>query len=125
MLTVSSQYKLSTLHGLLGLRVGRIKVIFTLSPRISTIAERLAYVEWFRPFREKERATGLYTVSPAIRNHQRVADVVPLERIARSCHLVPKFGTRIEVTQSSTFVDASTFYLNPWIDGHMFYSLRT
>jgi hypothetical protein len=107
-----------------GLRVARVKVILTLPERLHSRPLRLAYVEWFWPFKAADTATGLYTVGPSIRRQEVQAEVIGLERIVRSCHLVPKFGTEIKVLQADIFEECTNFYLNPWVDMHMFYMVR-
>ncbi|KLO05837.1 hypothetical protein SCHPADRAFT_806885, partial [Schizopora paradoxa] len=52
----------------------------------------LAYIEWFRPLREVDPASQLHSITYAKRHGQIHAEVVPLDDIVQSIHLVPKFG---------------------------------
>jgi hypothetical protein len=106
------------------IRVVRVKLIFCLPQWLSKVAKRLAYVNWFSLFWKKEKATGLYVISPSFQHHQPLAEVVPLERIVRGCHLIPKFGTKVSINRDMGFSKGSMFYVNPWIDMHMFYQMH-
>jgi hypothetical protein len=109
--------------------VGRVKVIFSLPPHLlptpSATPVHLAYVDWFRPFKAKEAATGLYTTAPSVRHGEVQSEVIDVGRIIRSCHLVPKFGTEIKVTPDTVFEKYTSMYVNPWLDEHTFVLFRT
>lgn len=109
--------------------MGQVRAIFDL-PR--PIAERrppssiphLAYVELFTEFTSvPERYSRLYKVARTYENRQRVGVIIPLDRIFRSCLLIPDFGLRADLTwRSETVLDEATnFYLTPFSDHHMYY----
>ncbi|KAI0717969.1 hypothetical protein C8Q72DRAFT_789441 [Fomitopsis betulina] len=115
--------------GVAGYRIGQVRAIFDL-PR--PIAERrppssiphLAYVELFTEFTSvPERYSRLYKVARTYENRQRVGVIIPLDRIFRSCLLIPDFGLRADLTwRSETVLDEATnFYLTPFSDHHMYY----
>jgi hypothetical protein len=107
-----------------GLHIARVKMIFTLPARLHDIPLRLAYVEWFRPFRAREAATGLYTSGPSIQYHLVHAEVIPLDQIVRNCHMVLKFGVESVLIQETVIEKCTVFYLNPWLDFHSFCMFR-
>ena len=107
---------------LLGLRVARVRVIFKLPDEypIKT-THPLAYVEWFTPFRAIDKASGLYILSPSTRQHQSYAEIVEVNRIVRSCHLIPRARIIDPSWSTSNIADhCPTFFFNPYIDLHMF-----
>lgn len=108
-----------------GLCVARVKIIFTLPCRLSPTPTRLAYVEWFRRFKLPDVNSHLYSVHSSTRNHGHFAEVIALDWIVHSCHLVPKFGVNIKVTRATVFEKCTSFYLNPWIDFHLFCMFRS
>lgn len=84
----------------------------------------LAYVELFTEFTSvPERYSRLYKVARAYENRERVAVILPLDQIFRSCLLVPNFGCHVDMTWTSENVleKAGTLYLTPFSDHHMFY----
>ncbi|KAG1799775.1 uncharacterized protein HD556DRAFT_1230962 [Suillus plorans] len=55
--------------------------------------KHLAYVEWFTPFSSMpDSRHGMYKISCFLRSRERVASIIPVSNIARSIHLLPKFG---------------------------------
>ncbi|KAG2116891.1 hypothetical protein BD769DRAFT_1291078, partial [Suillus cothurnatus] len=52
---------------LLGMRVGQVRVIFTLPRQFGTYSRALAYIEWFTPLREPDRSSGLHQLSHSTR----------------------------------------------------------
>lgn len=106
-----------------GIRVARVKCIFALTPRFSYTAHRLVYLEWFRPLRRADPDTRLFSIQPATRNGQRQAEVVPLDDLLQSVHLIPKFGANKNPlwTPWNIFDICDQFYVNNWIDFHTFY----
>ncbi|EPQ52435.1 hypothetical protein GLOTRDRAFT_12960, partial [Gloeophyllum trabeum ATCC 11539] len=61
----------------------------------------LAYIEWFTPFRSQDHDLHLFSVSRSTRNGRPNAQIIPLDDIFRSCHLIPKFGTSVSPEWSS------------------------
>ncbi|KAI0827915.1 hypothetical protein BC628DRAFT_1534661, partial [Trametes gibbosa] len=88
--------------GMSGYRIAQVRVVFkipgsamyTLFPnRAVARPEHLAYVEWFTPFPPTPHPDhGLYKISRSLRRGDRIASIVPVQNIARSCHLLPDFG---------------------------------
>ncbi|KZV76152.1 hypothetical protein PENSPDRAFT_598761 [Peniophora sp. CONT] len=115
--------------GIAGYRVGQVRVIFSLQEELaqirpSTACRHLAYIELFTRFRScPEDDCDLYKVQRSMTDLQRTAIVVPLDRIFRSCHLVPEFGKQVDRRWKSETVleQCDTFYLNSFIDDHMYF----
>ncbi|ETW76279.1 hypothetical protein HETIRDRAFT_429792 [Heterobasidion irregulare TC 32-1] len=117
-------------RGVTGLHVAQVHVVFELSENV--VAElfdptrlpppqHFAYVEWFTPFPSApDPDHGLYMIKHAMQNERRVASVVPVECIRRSCHLYPRFGPPAPRHWSSFNVlqECSVFYVNPFLDRH-------
>lgn len=111
------------------LAVVQVRVIFRLPPPFHlNLAEPLAYVHWFKDFRNPIEGIGMYQTSLSSRNHRQRASIIPLSQIQRTCHLVPVYGsqsaTSLGWTPSSIITEAPTFYLNPYLRHHDFYLLR-
>lgn len=107
-----------------------MRVIFRIPEAVTAAmnesAEPLAYVEWFTPFHRVDTTTGMYMVSRSTRQHRQYASVIPVSRIARSCHLIPQWGSSADRTWSSETVleKATTFFVNPYLRHHDFILFR-
>ncbi|THU81028.1 hypothetical protein K435DRAFT_823508 [Dendrothele bispora CBS 962.96] len=109
-----------------GLRIGRIRVIFSLPsqsldrlfpPNVQP-PSHLAYVEWFTKFTRPETSSGLYRLKlETLRDNTPSASVVPLETLKQSVHLFPKWGGTVPNK-------CITFYLNPFRDPHTYCRLE-
>ncbi|KAJ3004511.1 hypothetical protein NUW54_g4780 [Trametes sanguinea] len=114
--------------GVLGYRVAQVRVVFKLpedalpglfpNARVAR-PQHLAYVEWFKPFpTAPHHDHGLYKIARSLRRGARLASIIPVENIARSCHLFPDFGAAVprEWTSSNVLEHCSTFYVNSFAD---------
>ena len=106
-----------------GLRAARVKVIFTLPGRFSPIPTWLAYVDWYRPFRQVDPATGLHVIMPSRRSGQLNSEIIPLDDICQSIHLIPRFGTDMDEswTKWNVFDKCDKFLVNHWINIQTFF----
>jgi hypothetical protein len=115
------------LTSLPGLRVAQVHVIFAL-PAIYClqVEQPLAYVEWFTPFGNPDPLTGLYTISRSTRMGHTHSEIIDVSRIARNCHVIPKFGREKPVNWTSANVThlCNSFFPNPYIDTHMFCTMK-
>ncbi|KAI0673079.1 hypothetical protein C8Q78DRAFT_970055 [Trametes maxima] len=119
--------------GMLGYRVGRVRLIFQLPYKAAkklfphTVPPaHLAYIEWFTAFTQPHEHHGLYKVSRCRgRNGERLASVIELRHIRRSCHLLPDFGGPAPRDWSSSNVldKCDNFWVNPFSDMHMYMTL--
>ncbi|KAI1782117.1 hypothetical protein LXA43DRAFT_906712, partial [Ganoderma leucocontextum] len=113
-----------------GLRVARIRAIFTLPAEIDAnvlgVHDPLAYVEWFTPFNVVDPSTGMYVVSHSTRQHRRNVAIIPITDIVRTCHLIPYWGKEANRTWTSgNILDSCTkFYVNPYLRHHDFVLFR-
>ena len=118
---------------MLAYRVGRIRVIFKLPKAAQqqllpdVIAPgHLAYIEWFTAFTERDPVHGMYTVKRC-RDIQgaRLASVIEVSQIRRSCHLLPMFENAAprEWTSSTVLDKCENFLVNPFSDQHMYMTL--
>ncbi|TFK45446.1 hypothetical protein OE88DRAFT_1788392 [Heliocybe sulcata] len=116
--------------GLSGYRVAQVRVVFSLPPRVISLLfprrpppQHLAYIEWFTPFTSSpEPSSRLFKVSRSLRNHDRLASIIPVLQIRRSIHLYPKWGPTVprEWTSSTVLDEATMFYVNPFLDRHSY-----
>lgn len=108
--------------------MAQVRLLFNLPPhlRIPSQPFQLALVEWFNPFRACDVVTQMHTVSRSYQGQAPRTEVVPMSRIVGSCHLIPKFGTRVDPTwRADEVLDVcKTFYVNPWIDLATFFRFR-
>jgi hypothetical protein len=101
----------------LGMRVGQVRVIFTLPPQLGKFPHPLAYVEWFTPLHKPDKLTRLYQISRSTRHQKRNATVISMDQLIGSCHLVGKTGRNIDPSWSMENVldKALYFSLNRYI----------
>jgi len=110
----------------LGLRVAQLRVIFAMPDHLcgQKLAKRLAYIEWFTPFRAPNADSGLYSVTRSRQNRSPSAAIIPIDSIVSSCHLIPKFGTNFHPARwDSTEIleECTSFLLNKHISITTFY----
>ncbi|KAH9830310.1 uncharacterized protein C8Q71DRAFT_817709 [Rhodofomes roseus] len=117
--------------GVKGYRIGQVRAIFALPPHLqrmrlnATRADtHLAYVELFTPFLdEPERWSKLYQVSRSVLRGRRLATVLPLQQIFRSCHLLPDPKAEVierDWTSDTVLELCEDFFLNEFCDHHMY-----
>src|SRR5258707_4831088 len=85
----------------------------------------LAYLEWYN-LQSYIPSLRMYQVTHSYRNRSRHASIIPVNQIVQSCHLIPKFGTKIGRTWKAENVldTADAFYLNPNLRLHDFVLFR-
>ena len=117
-----------------GYRAGQVRVIFSLKKDVCArifpagfpVPDRLAYIEWFKPFAARpERHHLMYKISRAYRDATcrfREASVVPLATVKRSLHLYPVFGPVVprEWTSDNVLEQCNLFYVNPFTDNYTY-----
>jgi hypothetical protein len=111
-----------------GHRIAQVRVVFHIpssvmldvSPALDTSPPtHLAYVEWFSPLTAApDPKHQMYRVSRQMRNGCRLASVIPVDRILRSVHLIPRFGpvTTREWNSFTVLEQCHSFYVNPFCD---------
>ncbi|KAF8506129.1 hypothetical protein JB92DRAFT_2737015 [Gautieria morchelliformis] len=101
--------------GALGYRVGRVRMIFRLPSHIE-YPHPLVYVEWYTEFRQPSTGVDMYTVSPT--QGKGHAAVVSVQSIRRSCHLIPRFGEKIDrtMTTENSLERSKQFYVSEFTD---------
>lgn len=93
-------------------------MVFRLPQELGSYPTPLAYVEWFRGFTAEDPTVGMYRISRSTRNGgQANTAIVPIDRIARSCHLLPVFGDEIDPSwkQHNIYGKCPDFFLNPYL----------
>ncbi|KAF8531956.1 hypothetical protein JB92DRAFT_3080788 [Gautieria morchelliformis] len=101
--------------GALGYRIGRVWTIFRLPSHIE-YPHPLVYVEWYTKFRQPSTGVDMYTVSPT--QGKGHAAVVSVQSICRSCHLIPRFGEKIDrtMTTENSLERSKQFYVSEFTD---------
>ena len=92
-------------------------------PTGTSYPHHLAYVEWFKAFSSTtEKNHLMYKVTREYRGDQWYTSIIPVSKIQRSVHLIPKFGpvANYEWSSSNVLEQCSTFYLNPFTDRHTY-----
>ena len=121
-----------TIELLLGYRVGRIRVVFSL-PTASLpllfhdgidVPSHLVYVEWYTAFPDTPDPNHLlFKISPVKdREGRNICSIIPLANIRRSVHLLPKFGRVApkEWTSSNVLDLCNHFFVNTFTDRHLY-----
>ncbi|KAI1790839.1 hypothetical protein LXA43DRAFT_890291 [Ganoderma leucocontextum] len=119
--------------GVQGYRVGRVRIIFKLPstarenhmPNV-VLPGHLAYVEWYTAFTQPDRVHKMYKVSRCLNPQgERLAEVIEVRNIRRSCQLLPIFGhvTPRDWTSSSVLDICKDYWINPFSDQHMYMTL--
>ena len=113
----------------IGLRVAQLRVIFTLPGHLqhAHLPNKLAYVEWFTPFRAPHPDSGLFPVTRASRNNGPVSEIIPLDSIILSCHLIPRFGTNFHPAKwgsDNALEECKSFFLNKYLNIRTFFDLE-
>ena len=107
--------------GLRGLGIGRVRLLFSFRHGFEQFP--CALVQWYRKIGERpEPRTGMWMVEPHFYDDgSPVADVVHLDTVLRSVHLLPSFGADpvLRTVHSSQALDAfSAFYVSKYADHH-------
>ncbi len=110
-----------------GFRAAHVRVLFIL-PEYFHIATKtpFAYVEWLTPFHHPDPDNGLFCIRKSTRMHLPHSEVITIDRIARSCHLVPLFGRVKNPRWTSENVAelCHIFWLNHYFDIHIFLMIK-
>src|ERR1700733_9757889 len=109
-----------------GLRVARVRAIFNLPPQFGQLPHPLAYVEWFTALGQLDRVTGMYSIRHSTCHHRPNAEIIAVDRIVPSAHLMGKSGREINCnwTTSNILQKAEVFWVNPYINTDMFVVTR-
>ncbi|KAI0953789.1 hypothetical protein AcV7_007219 [Taiwanofungus camphoratus] len=93
--------------GLQGYRVGQVRLIFHLP---------------LKSFTAPDPNHGLYKIRRCIRDGARLASIIEVRNIRRSCHLYPEFGpvTPREWTSSNVLDKSPSFWINSFADRHTY-----
>jgi hypothetical protein len=57
----------------------------------------IAYVEWYTPFDTLDTETGMFVVKPSTRSHHVHGEIVEVNRIVRSLHLLPRYRRKVNL----------------------------
>ncbi|KAI9450477.1 hypothetical protein BJY52DRAFT_1125915 [Lactarius psammicola] len=116
-------------------RVVQIRVVFRLPKQAASSVftgsrpppTDLAYVEWFSPLTPASGGShGMFRTSRSYHNGQRLAGIIPLADICRSVQLFPVFGPFAprQWHGSTVLEDCNSFYINPFLDEHIYKNLN-
>lgn len=71
----------------------------------------------------RDPVTGFWVVEPEFYNGKHTFDIVPLDAIVRSCHLIGIFGEEFlphDFHFSNTLSSFQSYYVNHYIDYHTY-----
>ena len=114
------------------LRIVQIRVVFQLSMTAASLVflpshpappAYLTYVEWFSPPSVPDSSHGMSRISRHYGSHgRRSASIIPLTDIFRSVQLFPVFGpVTSQLWKGPTVLEeCQNFYVNPFLDKHMY-----
>ena len=90
------------------------------------VCSPLVYIEWFTPIGLPDPTTCMHIVKWSTRLHKRKAEIISINNVVSSCHLMAKCGTQIDqsYTTDDVLEKATTFYLNPYIDVDTFSKIK-
>jgi len=118
-----------------GHRIAQVRIVFQIPqhyikevfPSTDTMPPaHLAYVEWFTPLPAVPEPKHLmYKVSRMISQRSWCTDIIPIESILHSVHLIPQFGPVMPQEWGSFTVleQCHTFYINPFTDVRSYLTL--
>ncbi|EIW63618.1 uncharacterized protein TRAVEDRAFT_114206 [Trametes versicolor FP-101664 SS1] len=116
-------------------RVAQVRVVFQLPEKAKeqlfplidpgSRPRHLAYVEWFAPFGAAANPHpdhGLHRVARSVRQGARLASVIAVDEIERSCHLFPEFGSVAarQWTSANVLEECPSFFLNTFVDRYTY-----
>ncbi|KAI0746222.1 hypothetical protein C8Q80DRAFT_1105448 [Daedaleopsis nitida] len=113
------RFQVAQIHCVFRIPAKALPMLFPNHGHPVSYPQHLAYVEWFTPFTDTaHRDHGLYKVARSLRGGHRLASVIPVESIERSCHLIPDFGPVAprDWTSSTVLNLCPTFYVNSFAD---------
>ena len=102
-------------------------MIFDLPPQFGLdISGPLVYVEWFTPLGQLDLTSGMHLIKRSTRQHKRNSEIVSINDVVGSCHLMAKCGTQIDRSFSTDDVleKATQFYVNPYINVDTFSQIK-
>jgi len=119
----------SNLDNIVGLRVAQLRVIFVLPEHLRHpyLPNKLAYIELFTPFRAPHPDSGLFPITRSSRNNGPVSEIIPLDSIISSCHLIPRFGTKFHPAKwnsDNVLEECKSFFLNKYLNIQTFFDLE-
>jgi hypothetical protein len=107
--------------------VVEVHVLFKLPSHLGTYHHPLAYVHWFKPTWTYDNHFDMFHLSHLTRQGIPNAEVIPINHIVQQCHLIPSFPHRAinpRWFQGHALAEVKQFYLNKYIDLHIFEQYR-
>lgn len=106
--------------------MAQVRAIFDLPPQFGNSPLPLAYIEWFTPLGKPDPVSGMYNIRRSTRSRHPNAEIVPVDRIVRSAHLMGKGGRELDKnwTTDNVLDKADSFWVNPYINLDMFVVTR-
>ncbi|KAF8230444.1 hypothetical protein L208DRAFT_1281717, partial [Tricholoma matsutake] len=105
-----------------GLRIAQVHAIFNLPPQFGRLPHPLAYIEWFMTLGQLDPVTGMYSIQHLMCHRCPNAEIVAVDWIVHSAHLMGKSGRELNHnwTTSNVLEKAEVFWVNPYINIDMF-----
>jgi len=121
-----------TMTTITGCSIAQVRVVFQFPENASGLLNcdlpkcHFAYVEWFSKISgTPDRNHKMFKITRLFQDGHRVASIIPLSRIRRTVHLLPKFGQTAprDWTSSTVLERCNTFYLNQLSDRHSYITI--
>ena len=115
-----------------GCSIAQVRVVFQFPENASHLLNcdipkcHFAYVEWFSKIGgAPDRNHKMFKVTRLFQDGHRVVSVIPLSRIHRSVHLLPKFGqiAPCDWTSATVLERCNAFYINQLSDRHSYITI--
>lgn len=119
--------QLSEAEGMDGMGIARVRAFLAFSYGITRY--ECALVEWYELIAdERDHVMNMWVVKPELIGHQPVIDIISVDTIVRSCHLIPDFGHTQLPTDfhfSHTLDAFQQYFVNVYADYHTHELLST
>ncbi|KIO15986.1 hypothetical protein M407DRAFT_86553 [Tulasnella calospora MUT 4182] len=107
-------------------QVARLRLIFELPRSVAVFQPQptLAYIEWFSELKATHDASRMFEITKLVgKDGHPIGEVIPVSRIVRSCHLIPKWEDDLVAPVESVLDEFTTFFVNEFLDLHCYLSL--
>ena len=101
-----------------GLHIAQVHAIFDLLLQFCQLPHLLAYIKWFMTLGQLNLVTGMYSIQHSKCHYHPNAEIVVVDQIVCSAHLMGKSGQELNCNwmMSNVMEKAEVFWVNSYID---------